>query len=64
MTRHSILATIYSLTIGVFGVFALVALTDWGKWPAYLPTLAFFVALSVILKRAAERELFLSTAKS
>ncbi|MEW5717345.1 MAG: GAF domain-containing protein, partial [Chloroflexota bacterium] len=24
----------------------------WGKWSAYLPTLAFFVALSVILKRA------------
>ena len=52
MTRHSILATTYSLAIGVFGVFALVALTDWGKWSAYLPTLAFFVALSVILKRA------------
>ncbi len=51
-TSKPLLARIYSLTLGVFGVFALVALTDWGKWTAYLPTLAFFVALSVILKRA------------
>jgi serine phosphatase RsbU (regulator of sigma subunit) len=52
MNRNSLLATTYSLAIGVFGVIALVVLTDWSAWFPHLPTLAFFVALSFILKRA------------
>ena len=52
MTRNSILATTYSLGIGLIGVSALIALTDWNALFANSTTFAFFVALSFILKRA------------
>lgn len=52
MTRHSRLPTIYALTIGLFGIGALGALTDWNTLFANLAPLTFFVALSFILKRA------------
>jgi serine phosphatase RsbU (regulator of sigma subunit)/putative methionine-R-sulfoxide reductase with GAF domain len=52
MSRNFLLATIYSLGIGVFGVIALIVLTDWNTWFVYLPTLTLFVVLSFILKRA------------
>lgn len=50
--RNSLFPTIYALTLGLTGIIALVGLTDWSALSAnYLP-LAFFVALSFILKRA------------
>ncbi|MCI0478102.1 MAG: hypothetical protein L0Y55_17810, partial [Anaerolineales bacterium] len=52
MTRNTILATTYALGIGAFGVLALVALTNWDALFAQFATLALFVALSFVLKRA------------
>ncbi|MBI5303463.1 MAG: SpoIIE family protein phosphatase [Chloroflexi bacterium] len=52
MTRHSLFATTYALSVGVFGIGALIVLTDWNAWLARLVPLAFFAALSFFLKRA------------
>lgn len=52
MTRNSLPATLYALALGLFGIIALVVLTDWNALFANLMPLAFFVALSFILKRA------------
>ncbi len=52
MTRNTFPSTIYALALGVFGVGALVALTDWHALERDAVPLAFFAALSFILKRA------------
>jgi serine phosphatase RsbU (regulator of sigma subunit)/putative methionine-R-sulfoxide reductase with GAF domain len=52
MTRHLILARMYALGIGGLGVLALIALTDGDALFAQFAPLAFFVALSFLLKRA------------
>ncbi|MDE3091885.1 MAG: hypothetical protein KGJ80_21135, partial [Chloroflexota bacterium] len=52
MTRNSLPATIYSLALGLFGIGALIALTDFRALEANAVPLAFFAALSFILKRA------------
>ena len=46
------LSTIYALAIGICGVGALIALTDWRTLYANALPLTFFAALSLILKRA------------
>jgi serine phosphatase RsbU (regulator of sigma subunit)/putative methionine-R-sulfoxide reductase with GAF domain len=51
MTK-SLAATTYVLAIGLCGIGALVALTDWHALSAHATPLAFFVALSFVLKRA------------
>ena len=48
---NSLFATIYALALGVLGVGALFALTDWRALEANALPLAFFAALSFILKR-------------
>ena len=52
MKPTSLFASIYALALGLFGIFTLIALTDWNALSANLAPLAFFVALSFILKRA------------
>ncbi len=52
MTRHSFFATVYALGIGLFGIAALIALTDGNALFAQAGPLALFVALSFVLKRA------------
>ncbi len=52
MTRNSLPSTIYSLTLGIIGIAALVALTDWRALAANALWLAFFAALSLSVKRA------------
>ncbi len=52
MTRNSLLATTYALGLGLCGLIALVALTDWNMLAANLAPLTFFAALSLVLKRA------------
>ena len=52
MTRNSNLATAYALGLGLFGLIALVALTDWSVLFAHLVPVVFFAALSFFLKRA------------
>jgi serine phosphatase RsbU (regulator of sigma subunit) len=48
----TVLATTYALGLGLSGIIALVALTNWDALFAQFATLALFVALSFILKRA------------
>jgi serine phosphatase RsbU (regulator of sigma subunit) len=50
--QNSILATTYALVLGLAGILALLALTDWNALYAYALPLAFFGVLSFILKRA------------
>ncbi len=52
MTRNLPVATMYALAIGLVGIVALVALTDWNALAANALPLAFFAALSFVLKRA------------
>lgn len=52
MTRNSLSATIYAITLGVIGIAALVALTDWHLLTANAIPLAFFAVLSLSCKRA------------
>ena len=52
MTRNSLPSTIYSLALGLFGIGALVAVTDWRALQADAAPLVLFAALSFILKRA------------
>jgi hypothetical protein len=52
MTRNSLSATIYTVTLGVIGIAALVALTDWRALIANAIPLAFFAGLSLSVKRA------------
>ncbi len=52
MPRNSWFATIFALGVGLFGVAALSASTDWRALFAQYVPLTFFVALSFILKRA------------
>jgi serine phosphatase RsbU (regulator of sigma subunit) len=52
MPRNNFLATTYALGLGLTGVIALVALTDWNALSANFVPLAFFGVLSFILKRA------------
>jgi len=52
ITHGTRLANIYALGIGLGGVAALSALTDWSALWANAAALAFFIALSFILKRA------------
>ncbi len=52
MTRSAFLSTLYALGLGLCGIGALVALTDWSALFASFAPLAFFAALSVFVKRA------------
>ncbi|MCX7839243.1 MAG: SpoIIE family protein phosphatase [Anaerolineae bacterium] len=47
-----LVAHLYALSIGSFGVLALMALTELDALLAHAPSLLFFIALSFILKRA------------
>jgi serine phosphatase RsbU (regulator of sigma subunit) len=49
---HDYLPTIYALAIGIFGIAALILLTDWRALYTNALPLVFFAALSLILKRA------------
>ncbi|MBI3537034.1 MAG: hypothetical protein HY070_05700, partial [Chloroflexi bacterium] len=46
------LPSIYTLTLGLFGIGALVALTDFRALSANFFALAFFTGLSMFVKRA------------
>jgi len=52
MKTNSLLATAYALGLGLTGILALIALTEWNALFANFAPLAFFVILSFILKRA------------
>ena len=52
MNPKSLAATIYALAIGLIGIGALVALTDWSAVTTHILPLAFFTVLSFLLKRA------------
>jgi len=52
MTRNSRYATIYTLTLGILGLAALVWLTEWQMLYDRIVPLTFFAALSLVVKRA------------